>query len=228
MTTPEDTPSKLPAFFKIEGLSAIAVVFALFFTNGYVYLETLNTRLGAPINRLGFSNQIYAAYGGVSFLVIIAAAFIALSAIMFGTYVIALIENPETEASADNWLNKITKKAGRKLSRRHARTKQFLLATILTVLLAAILYGLWKFTVSSAVERAEKRAFDFATTCTESIISLNNTDHMEACVVGESDDNLYLLFKGKIQDQNVYFETGLLPKRYLSMTRKPSHLTDDH
>ena len=136
------------------------------------------TRLGAPINRLGFSNQIYAAYGGVSFLVIIAAAFIALSAIMFGTYVIALIENPQTEASADNWLNKITKKAGRKLSRRHARTKQFLLATILTVFLAAILYGLWKFTVSSAVERAEKRAFDFATTCTESVISLNNTDHI--------------------------------------------------
>lgn len=227
MTADKKTPIRLPTLFKIEGLSAIAVVFALFFTNGYVYLETLSTRLDAPINRLGFSNQIYAVYGGVSFLVIMAASFIALSVIMFATYVMALAENPENEASKDNWLKNMLTKAAGKLSKRHARTKQFLFVTVLAISLAAVLYGFWKITVSSAIERAEKQAFEFATTCTQSVIFLNNTTRMGACIVGESDDNLYLLFKGKVKNKRVDFETGLLPKRYLAMTRKPSHLADD-
>ncbi|BFN27869.1 hypothetical protein PSCT_03024 [Pseudomonas sp. SCT] len=227
MTTSENALRKLPRLFKIEGLSAVAVIFALFFTNGYVYLETLKNRLDIPINRLGFSSQIYAVYGGVSFLVIIAASLIALSAIMVATYIIALIENPESETSKDNFINKIINKAGQKLSKRHAKTKQFLLATLLTALLAALLYGLWDFTVSTAVKRAEKQAFKFATTCTESVISLTNTDRVKACIAGESDDVLYLLFKGDSTDKKAVYETGLLPKKNLEMTRKPSNIVDE-
>lgn len=227
MTTSEKTLRKLPKIFKIEGLSAIAVVFALFFTNGYVYLETLKNRLDVPINRLGYSSQIYAVYGGVSFLVIIAASLIALSVIMFATYIIALIENPESETNKDNFINNLINKAIHKPSKRHAKTKQFLLATLLTTLLAALLYGLWDFTVSTAVKRAEKQAFEFATTCTESVISLTNTDRVKACIAGESDDILYLLFKGNSTDKKSVFETGMLPKKNLEMTRKPSNIVEE-
>ncbi|WP_313307425.1 hypothetical protein [Stutzerimonas balearica] len=227
MTTSEKALRKLPKIFKIEGLSAIAVVFALFFTNGYVYLETLKNRLDVPINRLGYSSQIYAVYGGVSFLVIIAASLIALSVIMLVTYIIALIENPESETNKDNFINNLINKARHKLSKRHAKTKQFLLTTLLTTLLAALLYGLWDFTVSTAVKRAEKQAFEFATTCTESVISLTNTDRVKACIAGESDDILYLLFKGNSTDKKSVFETGMLPKKNLEMTRKPSNIVEE-
>jgi len=225
MATSENALRKLPKLFKIEGLSAIAVVFALFFTNGYVYLETLKNRLDIPINRLGFSSQIYAVYGGVSFLVIIAASLIALSIVMFATYIIALIENPESGNNADNWAKKVVIKLRNKLSKRHANTKQFLLATLLITLLATILYGLWNFTVSTAVKRAEKQALKYATTCAESVISLTNTDRVKACIAGESDDVLYLLFKGdSTGTEAAIFETGLLPKKNLEISRKPAKI----
>lgn len=224
MTEPEKVTSKLTRAFKIEGLSVIAIVFALFFTNGYVYLETLNSRLDIPISRLGYSSQIYAVYGGVSFLVIIAAMLIALSVIMITTYIFAFIENPERETSKETWLNTKIKTLGRKFSKRHVKTKEFLIVTLLTCLLATLLYGLWRFIVSSAVERAKEQAVEIVTTCEESTISLNNTTRIKACIAGESDDFLYLAFKGKKQDSYIYYETSLLPKKYINMTRKQSQI----
>lgn len=79
---------KLWRVVKFESLSFIAILFALFFTKGYVYLETLNSRLGVPVNRLGFDGQLYAVYGGVNLLVIFTALLIAIT----GIFVFSIVD----------------------------------------------------------------------------------------------------------------------------------------
>lgn len=81
---------------KFESLSFIAIMFALFFTKGYVYLETLNSKLGVPVNRLGFDGQLYAVYGGVSLLVIFTALMIAVAGVFIFTSLMMFFENPES------------------------------------------------------------------------------------------------------------------------------------
>ncbi len=47
---------------KFESLSIMVLLFALFYSNGYAYLETYYGDLGAPINRLGFDTYQFVVF----------------------------------------------------------------------------------------------------------------------------------------------------------------------
>ncbi len=210
---------------KFESLSILAILFALFFTNGYVYLETLNSRLGVPVARLGFDGQLYAVYGGVNFLVVFTAMLIASSGVLLFYSLMALFENPErkrlsSEGRFELFVKKLVGGAGRRL--RNAR--EILAATLVVSFTALCFYGLWSFVVSDSIKRAERAAYREVKNCEVATISLKNTDSIKACIVGESDDLLYLIYKGGELEGKIGFEKGMLSKDSVEFVRSPSSI----
>ncbi|HBO7164281.1 TPA: hypothetical protein L4967_005767 [Pseudomonas aeruginosa] len=203
---------------KFESFSFIAIMFALFFTKGYVYLETLNSRLGVPVNRLGFDGQLYAVYGGVSLLVIFTALMIAFAGVFVFTSVMMFFENPKRqrkdfEVNPDGWFW---------LRLRHA--KDFIVVALAMTAFSVALYGLWAVVVSDSVGSAERAAFKEVRDCNVAEIRLKNTDVVAACIVGESDDMLYLVYKGVEKDGSIEFEKGILSKSLVGSGRVASSI----
>lgn len=203
---------------KFEGLSFIAIVFALFFTKGYVYLETLNSKLGVPVNRLGFDGQLYAVYGGVSLLVIFTALMIAVAGVFVFTSLMMFFENPnrqnkDFEVKADGWF-----------WRRIKHAKDFIVVALAMTLFSVLLYGLWAVVVSDSVKSAERAAFKEVRDCNVAEIRLKNTGVVAACIVGESDDMLYLVYKGVEKDGSIDFEKGILSKSLVGSGRVASNI----
>lgn len=203
---------------KFESLSFIAILFALFFTKGYVYLETLNARLGVPVNRLGFDGQLYAVYGGVNFLVIFTAFLIVIAGALVFSSLMAFFENPNrqkqsSEKKVDGWFLKRVRNA-----------REFIIVALVMVFLSLCFYWLWAIVVSNSVESAEKAAYREVRGCELATISLKNMDVIKACVVGESDDMLYLIYKGSEGDKEINFDKGMLSKSNVRSVRSSSSI----
>lgn len=214
---------KLWRAFKFEGLSFIAVLFALFFTKGYVYLETLNARLGVPVNRLGFDGQLYAVYGGVNLLVIFTALLIAMAGVLVFSSLMAFFENPDIQKQTskkriDGWF-----------ARRIRNSKEYIIVALVVTLLSMGFYALWALVVSNSVEKAEIAAFKLVEKCELATIKHKNSDVTKACVVGESDDMLYLIYKHEkpASGNEIQFDTGMVSKSTITSVRSPSKIKLD-
>lgn len=68
--------------------------------------------------------------------------------------------------------------------------------------------------VSQSIERAELDAYNELRRCVTSAVQLNNLDIVTGCVVGESDDVLYLVDK---RNEGILFEKRQVPKTSISM-----------
>ncbi|MGF0333887.1 hypothetical protein [Ectopseudomonas toyotomiensis] len=181
-------------------------------------METLNSKLGVPVNRLGFDGQLYAVYGGVSLLVIFTALMIAVAGVFVFTSLMMFFENPnrqnkDFEVKTDGWF-------WRRL--RHA--KDFIVVALAMTLFSVLLYGLWAVVVSDSVESAERAAFEEVRDCNVAEIRLKNTDVVAACIVGESDDMLYLVYKGVEREGSIDFEKGILSKSLVGSGRVASSI----
>lgn len=209
---------KLWRAVKFESLSFIAILFALFFTKGYVYLETLNSRLGVPVNRLGFDGQLYAVYGGVNLLVIFTALLIAIAGILVFSSLMAFFENPDRQKRS------LEKKADGWFVRRVRNAREFIIVALVMTLLSLCFYGLWAVVVSNSVESAERAAYKEVRDCEVATIGLKNTDVVKACVVGESDDMLYLVYKGVEENKEISFDKGMLSKASVSSVKSSSSI----
>ncbi|MBN0372114.1 hypothetical protein JTM65_35510, partial [Pseudomonas aeruginosa] len=105
------------------------------------------------------------------------------------TSVMMFFENPKRqrkdfEVNPDGWFW---------LRLRHA--KDFIVVALAMTAFSVALYGLWAVVVSDSVGSAERAAFKEVRDCNVAEIRLKNTDVVAACIVGESDDMLYLVYK---------------------------------
>lgn len=205
--------NKFWRILKFEGLSFIAILFALFFANGYVYLETLNSKLGVPVSRLGFDGQIYAVYGGVNLLVLVTALLMVFTAVGAVSALMAFSENPDREKKPSNSkFSLLLRRFEIWASKRFKNAREIALAALYVGFVALVFFLLWKLTVASSVEKAERDAYKLVRDCEVANIHLKNMDVLTACIVGESDDALYLVFKSKEDAGVIYFDKGILPK----------------
>lgn len=212
--------NKFWRILKFEGLSFIAILFALFFTNGYVYLETLNSKLGIPVSRLGFDGQIYAVYGGVNILVLVIALLMVFAAVSVFSALMAFAENPEPKKkNSSSKFGGFLGKLGFWAARRFKNAREITFAALYIALVTSVLFLLWKLTVSSSVEKATKDAYRVVRDCDVVSIYLKNMDVLTACIVGESEDALYLIFKDKEDKGVIYFDKGIIPKGSLRAAR---------
>ncbi|MBN0357568.1 hypothetical protein JTM63_34060, partial [Pseudomonas aeruginosa] len=78
--------------------------------------------------------------------------------------------------------------------------------------------------VSDSVGSAERAAFKEVRDCNVAEIRLKNTDVVAACIVGESDDMLYLVYKGVEKDGSIEFEKGILSKSLVGSGRVASSI----
>jgi len=194
---------------KFESISFVVILFALFFTKGYVYLETLNSRLGVPVSRLRFDGQLYAVYGGVDVLVFFTALFIALSGVLAFYWLMAFLDSPDrqrksTSGDSNGWF-----------CRRLRNSRVFLVFALAMISVSLCLYGVWSLVVSDSVKKGNSAAFKEVRDCEVSVIKLRNTDSIKGCIVGESDDMLYWVNKIKQDHDSVYFEKGMVPKELI-------------
>ncbi|MCM3970311.1 hypothetical protein [Pseudomonas aeruginosa] len=212
--------NKFRNILKFEALSFIAILFALFFTNGYVYLETLNSRLGVPVSRLGFDGNIYAVYGGVNILVLALALFIAFTAVGVFSALMAFLESPDREKKIPQGrLNSLFNKIEVWAAKRFNNSKELVLASFYVGFVTMVFFLLWELTVSSSIEKAERDAFEFVKDCTVANIYLKNLDVINACIAGESDDAFYLIYKGKEEKGAISFDKSILPKEAVKLAR---------
>lgn len=211
------SPTRLWRALKFESLSVIALLFGLFFTSGYVYLETFNSTLGVPVSRLGFDSYRYAVYGGVNILIVLTALLIAMASVAVFSTIVHFFENPERpphSASLDPTSRRY--RLAKWLEKRFKRSREAIIASFLISLLALGFWGVWKLAVSQSVERAEAAAYKELLRCTSSTVLLNNMDVITGCVVGESDDVLYLVNKRSEGKDGILFEKRRVPKANIS------------
>lgn len=111
--------------------------------------------------------------------------------------------------------------------RRLRNTKEFIIVALVMALLSLCFYGLWALVVSNSIERAVDAAYKEVRDCEVATINLKNTDVTKACIVGESDDMLYLIYKGSESDKEIYFDKGMLSKSNVSSVKSASSIKLD-
>ena len=203
---------------KFESLSIVALLFALFFTSGYVYLEVINSKLGVPVTRLGFDSYMYAVYGGVNILIIFTPLLIAIAAVAVFSTMMHFFENPDRASPS---VNPNPESRGYRLAlwleKRFKRSREPVIASLLISLVALGFWSTWKMTVSQSIERAELAAYNELRQCTPSSVQLNSLDLVTGCIVGESDDVLYLVEKRSEGKEGIVFEKRQVPKVRIRM-----------
>ncbi len=206
---------------RFESIPILVLLFALFYSNGYAYLETYHDGLGMPLNRLGYDSYQFVVYGGIDVLVKVAAILIAMAAVAILTCLMYFMEDPYRVIPATP-VDPTTRRhrLSRRLTKSYIQAKLQLLGTLLLIVLAFGAWALWMFTVYASAERGKLKAYEEIRDCKPSTLQLKNLDVVTACVVGESDDTLYLIDK-HTQDGEIVFQERRIPKDSLRSTTGP-------
>lgn len=203
---------------KFESISIITVFFALVVTRGYAYLEKVDLILGVPTWRVGYDSFIYAIYGGLPFTFLITGvgAGTALALAVLGGLI--LLEKPAAMKPAEKHYDQ--------------NSIRYRLPTALPLLLGAFFVGslsilLWlvmDFMVKDAQKSAITVAYELVENCPEATLTLTNTDKVTGCVVGETDDMLYLVKRMSNQNNIIKFSKIMQPKSALASSSEPAEL----
>jgi len=199
---------------KFESISIITIIFAVMVARGYVYLEQLNILFGVPTWRMGYSSLMYALYGGLP----LASLFIAIlvgTAAGFGViFTIRLLEKPSEKVSETDYEIK-------QRTQKFDYAFPFFLGALVVGILSLVLWALLFFVSYGAQKSASKTAYEFISYCNESTLSLKNLDKLNGCIVGETDDMLYLVKRRTINGDSVDFDKIIQPKNLLFSSVTP-------
>ena len=207
---------------KFESLPVIVLLFALFYSNGYAYLETYYNGLGAPINRMGFDAYQFVVFGGVDMLVKSSAFLIACSIVASLTCLMTFTENPDRVIPTTTTLAPATfrYRLVQRLTKSYTRAKQLILGTFFLTFLAIGTWALWTLTFSQSIERGKLRAYEEIRDCKPETVRLKNLDLVAGCIVGESDDTLYLVDKHN-EGTDIFYQKLQIPKDSIRSTTGP-------
>ena len=206
---------------KFESLSIMVLLFALFYSNGYAYLETYYGALGAPINRLGFDTYQFVVFGGMDMLVKISASLIACSAVASFVCLMYFTENPDRVFPTTTLAPTTARyRFLQHMGKSYTRAKPLILGTFLLTFLAIATWALWTLTFSQSIERGKLRAYEEIRDCKPETVQLKNLDRITGCIVGESDDMLYLVEKHK-ESAEIMYEKRQVSKDSIKSTNGP-------
>lgn len=203
---------------RFESISIITVFFAMVVTRGYTYLEKVDLILGVPAWRVGYDSLIYAIYGGLPFTFLLTGvgAGTALALAFLGGLV--LLEKPA-----------VTKPPEKHYDQNSIRYR---LPTALPLLLGAFFVGLFSillwlvmdFMVKDAQKSAITVAYELIEKCSEATLALTNTDKVTGCIVGETDDMLYIVKRISNENDVIKFSKIMQPKIALASSSEPAEL----
>ena len=206
---------------KFESLSIMVLLFALFYSNGYAYLETYYGALGAPINRLGFDTYQFVVFGGMDMLVKFSAFLILCSAVASLICLMSFTEDPD-RVSPTTPLAPTTARYRlvQRMGKNYARARPLILGTFLLTFLAIGTWALWTLTFSQSIERGKLRAYEEIRDCKPETLQLKNLDRITGCIVAESDDMLYLVDKRR-EGAEIMYEKRQVSKDSIKSTNGP-------
>lgn len=209
---------------KRQSLPIMLLLFALFYSNGYAYLETYNNALGVPVNRLGYDTYHYVVYGGNDILVKLAALLIVCAAVLVFACLMYFTENPDRVLPTRE-LGTHTRRYRmlRRLEKSYKKATTPIFGALLISLLALIVWIIWSLAYAQSMDHGKLRAYEEIRDCKPSILQLNNLDVVTACIVGESDDLLYLVEKHS-EGGEVRFQKRRVPKDSIRSTTGPETL----
>lgn len=195
-------------FLRVEVTLLIAASLGAFTLNGYVHLESLYVTLNVPIDRMNFSPQKLAIYGGASITAVIGAAVLGMASVLGITVIAALFERPNKEPSpwivAPRWLLRFRERA--------SELAFSLKVAALAVILAILCLFSWYVTMSLPSETGRKAATKIASKCHERILTYRNLDRVSGCQVAESDDMFFLIKRSHVDEEGVTFRAIEVPK----------------
>jgi hypothetical protein len=195
-------------YWRIEVSLFITSMLGAFILNGYAHLEKYYSTLDVPIDRMNFSVQKIAAYGGAGLGAVIAAILLGIALVFTFALMIALSEEPGRKLSAQPNLSGW-------IFRRRQRASELsvpLKLLIATIVLAGFASFAWYITVSVPSQSGRSAALKTAADCEERILEYRNLDSYTACQVAESDDMFYLLKREYADRSGVSFRTFQVPK----------------
>ncbi|WDU64237.1 hypothetical protein LRS56_06990 [Pseudomonas poae] len=207
---------------KLESLPIMLLLFAVFYSNGYAYLETYHGKLGMPVNRLGYDAYQFVVFGGIDVLVKFAALLIVITAVAILTCLIYFTENPDRVPSSTT-LPPMSRRyrLSQRLSKSYTKARLPVRVTLLLTFLAMGMWSIWTLTFSQSIARGKLNAYEEIRKCKPSTVLLKNLDVVTACVVGESDDMLYLIDK-HTEDGKILFQERSIPKDSIRSTTGPA------
>ncbi|WLI10355.1 MULTISPECIES: hypothetical protein [Pseudomonas] len=195
-------------YWSVEVSLLIASMLGAFILSGYAHLEKYYLTLDVPIDRMNFSAQKLAAYGGAGLGATIAAILLSVALVFAFTIVIALSEEPGKKLSSQPNLSGWIFRRRQRASELSVPLK-FLIASIV---LAGFASFAWYITVSIPSESGRNAALKTAAKCEERTLEYRNLDSYTACQVAESDDMFYLLKREHTDQSGVSFRTFQVPK----------------
>lgn len=234
MVDPKDAdtqPNRIKAAWlwkvvKFESLSIMVLLFALLYSNGYAYLETYNLKLGVPVNRLGYDTYQFVVYGGIDILVKLGAMLFVIAGGTIFALQVYFTENPDRVfPTRTQDPTAFTYRLGQRLKKSYTKARMQITAVLLITLLTFLAWGCWKIAFSQSIERGKLNAYQEIRDCKPSTLQLNNLDVVTGCIVGESDDMLYLIEKHSEGKDEITFKKQILPKQNLRSTSGMSTLT---
>ena len=203
---------------KRQSLPIVLLLFALFYSNGYAYLETYNNKLGVPVNRLGYDTYQYVVYGGNDILVKLAALLIASAAVLIFACLMYFTENPERVVPSRALAPHTRRyKLLRRLEKSYSKATTQILGALLVSVLAFFAWLVWTLAYAQSIAHGKLRAYETIRDCEPSAVQLKNLDAITACIVGESDDMLYLIDK-HAQGNEILFQELSIPKESIRST----------
>lgn len=206
---------------KLESLPIMVLLFALFYSNGYAYLETYYGGLGAPINRLGFDTYQFVVFGGMDMLVKFSALLITCSAVASLVCLMSFTEDPDRVLPTTTLAPTTARyRWVQRMGKNYTRAKPLILGTFLLTFLAIATWALWTLTFSQSIERGKLRAYEEIRDCKPETVQLKNLDRITGCIVGESDDMLYLVEKHN-EGAEIMYEKRQVSKDSIKSTNGP-------
>lgn len=203
---------------RFESISIITIFFALVVTRGYAYLEKVDLILGVPTWRVGYDSLIYAIYGGLplTFLIIGVCVGTALALALLG--ILVLFEKPELEKPPKSAHDQNS------IRDRLPAALPLLLGAFFVGLFSILLWLVMDFMVKDAQKSATNVAYDLIDKCSEATLALKNTDKVTGCIVGETDDMLYLIKRLSKENDSMNFNKIMQPKSSLASSSEPAKL----
>ncbi|AIB37440.1 hypothetical protein ICJ33_18515 [Pseudomonas simiae] len=207
---------------KRQSLPIMLLLFALFYSNGYAYLETYNKVLGVPVNRLGYDTYHYVVYGGNDILVKLAALLIFTAAVLVFACLMYFTENPDRVLpTRELGIHTRRYRMLRRLEKSYRKATTPISGALLISLLAFFAWIIWSLAYAQSMAHGKLRAYEEIRDCKPSILQLNNLDVVTACIVGESDDMLYLVEKHR-EGGEIQFQKRRVPKDSVRSTTGPT------
>lgn len=204
----EEVWTRYKKYLRIEVTLLIAVMLGVFTLNGYAHLEKYYSTLGVPIDRLNFSAQKVAAYGGAGVSSVLAALLLGVALGFTIVLVTALCQKPDRQPVSPiplpQWAINILK--------RISELRFSFKCTFIAIVLALFAYAVWYLMVTVPSNSGRRSALKAAAECQERTLRFRNLDSYSGCLVAESEDMFYLIKRSTVDDSSVTFKSFQIPK----------------